>query len=170
MRPTDPGAPPVNTAVAREERDVRISALLKFGFWLTVVLTVALLALWGLFRLFAAQERSHQRALAAGVSASLRRTPSEPRLEALPLRLRAQLRASEDARLSSYGWIDRSAGIARIPIDRAMELIVARGVPGGSPFPPGEAPVPAGSSPASSSPAPSSPAAPSSAPVGAAPR
>lgn len=27
--------------------------------------------------------------------------------------------------LSEYGWIDRPAGIARIPIDRAMELIAA---------------------------------------------
>jgi hypothetical protein len=26
-------------------------------------------------------------------------------------------------RLSSYGWVDRRAGIAHIPIDRAMELV-----------------------------------------------
>jgi len=30
--------------------------------------------------------------------------------------------------LDSYGWIDRSHGIAKIPIERAMALLVARGV------------------------------------------
>lgn len=29
--------------------------------------------------------------------------------------------------LSSYGWIDRSKGLVRIPIDEAMRMIVARG-------------------------------------------
>jgi len=37
--------------------------------------------------------------------------------------------AEEQAQLSSYGWINRDAGIAHIPIDRAMEIIVARGLP-----------------------------------------
>lgn len=31
--------------------------------------------------------------------------------------------------LGGYGWIDQSAGIARIPIDTAMELLVAEGLP-----------------------------------------
>jgi cytoskeletal protein RodZ len=144
MRPTELD-PPVNAKVAREERDVRISAVLWFGFWLLVAAVVIHVGLWGLFRLFAAQERSVQRTLAPGVSASLKRTPSMPRLEPLPLAPRSALRASEDARLSSYGWVDRANGVARIPIDRAMELIVQTGVPGGKPLPPNtaEAPVPA---------------------------
>jgi hypothetical protein len=32
-------------------------------------------------------------------------------------------------KLNSYGWIDRSNGIVRIPIDRAMDLILQRGLP-----------------------------------------
>lgn len=38
-----------------------------------------------------------------------------------------QLRARQVARLGSWGWVDRQAGVAHIPIDEAMEL-VARGV------------------------------------------
>ncbi len=30
-------------------------------------------------------------------------------------------------RLHSYGWIDRSRGVVRIPIERAMELVEAEG-------------------------------------------
>ena len=41
----------------------------------------------------------------------------------------AELRAAEDAVLYSYGWVDRAAGIVRIPIDRAMEVLVQRGLP-----------------------------------------
>jgi hypothetical protein len=31
--------------------------------------------------------------------------------------------------LSSYGWLDRNAGVVRIPIDRAMKMTVERGLP-----------------------------------------
>lgn len=36
-----------------------------------------------------------------------------------------QLRATQEGELSSYGWIDRNRGIVRLPIDRAMDLVVA---------------------------------------------
>jgi len=146
MRPTDPH-PPVNTNVAREEKDVRISAILWFGFWLFAVAIVIHVGIWGLFRLFAAQARSEQPVLEPNVAASLKRTPSEPRLEPLPLASRRALAAAEDARLSSYAWVDRSGGVARIPIARAMRLIVERGVPGGKPFPVVATPAPAGTPP-----------------------
>jgi hypothetical protein len=34
----------------------------------------------------------------------------------------------QNAILNGYGWIDRDKGIARIPIDRAMELMLERGL------------------------------------------
>jgi len=41
----------------------------------------------------------------------------------------ADLHAREDLLLDHYSWIDRSKGTVRIPIERAMELIVQRGLP-----------------------------------------
>ena len=35
------------------------------------------------------------------------------------------LRAHEDSVLTSYGWVNRQNGTVRIPIDRAMELVVS---------------------------------------------
>lgn len=35
-------------------------------------------------------------------------------------------RAYEDERLASYGWVDKASGVAHIPIERAMELMLAR--------------------------------------------
>ena len=36
------------------------------------------------------------------------------------------LRAREDAEITNYGWINRTSGIVRIPISRAMELVLAK--------------------------------------------
>ena len=36
-----------------------------------------------------------------------------------------ELRGKEQGASTTYGWVDHSAGIVRLPIDRAMELVVA---------------------------------------------
>jgi hypothetical protein len=35
----------------------------------------------------------------------------------------------QEDQLNSYGWVDEKAGVAHIPIERAMELTVQRGLP-----------------------------------------
>ena len=35
----------------------------------------------------------------------------------------------QENQLNSYGWVDEKAGVAHIPIDRAMAMMVERGVP-----------------------------------------
>jgi hypothetical protein len=54
------------------------------------------------------------------------RLPPEPRLEIDSGANLARLRAEEDARLNGYGWVDKRAGVVRIPIERAMVLMVER--------------------------------------------
>lgn len=39
------------------------------------------------------------------------------------------LRAAEEARLTTYGWTDRKTGHAHIPIDAAMQKVLERGFP-----------------------------------------
>ena len=34
------------------------------------------------------------------------------------------LKSAQQGQLSSYSWVDRKAGVAAIPIDRAMQLVV----------------------------------------------
>jgi hypothetical protein len=56
--------------------------------------------------------------------------PAPPILEVKPkLTLKAQ-RSREDALLENYGWVDQGQRIARIPIERAMQLLAERGLPG----------------------------------------
>jgi hypothetical protein len=51
-------------------------------------------------------------------------TPPSPRLQAAPRPDLAALRAAADGRLEHYGWVDRTAGVAHVPIERAMALLV----------------------------------------------
>ena len=73
--------------------------------------------------------------------------PPEPRLQtAAPLDLK-HYRDDQEKILAGYGWVDSQAGIVRIPVDRAMDLLLQKGYPvrGSSPAKrPGEdAPGPA---------------------------
>ena len=36
---------------------------------------------------------------------------------------------NQENQLNSYGWVDEKAGVAHIPIERAMELVVQQGLP-----------------------------------------
>ena len=53
----------------------------------------------------------------------------QPRLEVKPGASLAELHAAENVDLNSYGWIDRKNGTMRIPIERAMQLLIERGLP-----------------------------------------
>jgi len=52
-------------------------------------------------------------------------TPPSPRLQSHPTHAMDELRALENETMESYGWIDEQAGIAHIPIERALELYAA---------------------------------------------
>jgi hypothetical protein len=52
-----------------------------------------------------------------------------PDLQVASSRDYQNIRAAEEAQLHSYRWVDHEAGIAAIPIERAMEILVQRGLP-----------------------------------------
>jgi hypothetical protein len=56
----------------------------------------------------------------------------------------ADMHAREDLLLTHYSYVDQSQGKLRIPIDRAMELIVERGLPVASQAPASTGPLMAG--------------------------
>ena len=55
--------------------------------------------------------------------------PPEPRIEVAPYEQFQQLHAHEEHVLSTYAWVDKQAGTVRIPIDRAIDLLAAKGLP-----------------------------------------
>lgn len=53
----------------------------------------------------------------------------QPRLETDERTEINDFRVGEEDKLNSYGWVDQNAGVVRIPIDRAIDLIAQRGLP-----------------------------------------
>ena len=111
---------------AHETSDASIRHLLIFGVGLFLVLIAGLVFSRVVFRYFV----GHQ---GLGPPASpfenVRTLPPEPRLQvAAPMDLK-QYKAAQDEVLNSYGWVDQQAGVVRIPIERAMDLLLQRGFP-----------------------------------------
>ena len=51
----------------------------------------------------------------------------EPALQKTPQHDLQNFEREQRAALSGYGWVDRSKGLARIPIEQAMQMVAARG-------------------------------------------
>jgi hypothetical protein len=119
-----------------EESDVNIRGIVKFGFGLSVAIVVVCLLVWGLFALFYARAVKNESAPPPLYRSE--RLPPEPRLQGmpghqdLPSEDIKDFRKRENAELNSYGWVippsGDQAGIVHIPIERAKELIVERGL------------------------------------------
>lgn len=58
-----------------------------------------------------------------------RELPPAPRLEPQPRHDLREWLARERALLGSYAWVDREAGVVRIPIGRAIEILAEEGLP-----------------------------------------
>ena len=116
-------------AVHHETTDVNIRGILAFGVGLIVVAAVIHLFVWVVFGYFEAREARQPQAAYPLARQQEQRLPPEPRLQTNPREDLRELRAAENEALTTYGWIDRSAGVVRIPIDEAMRLTVERGLP-----------------------------------------
>jgi hypothetical protein len=115
--------------VHHETSDANIAGVLGFGLGLMVSAIVIHLLVLVLFQYFQGREARRVPAeypLAASQGARL---PPEPRLQTNPREDLRELRATEDELLGSYGWVDKNAGVVRIPIDAAMKLTLERGLP-----------------------------------------
>jgi hypothetical protein len=128
-RPHAAPDPAANPEVHHEHSDVNINGIFAFAAALVVVAAVVHLLVFVLFRFFdarAGQRVTPQFPLAIEQE---NRLPPEPRLQTNPRQDLAELRTKEDQTLTSYGWVDKNAGIVRIPIDEAIKLTLERGLP-----------------------------------------
>jgi hypothetical protein len=111
-----------------ERKDVDVISLFTIVLMLFVSCVVIFLVVTIMMHYFKSNEPS-KTAGQANIPATHAEEFPRPRLEIRPGASLAELRAAEDVDLNSYGWIDRNAGTVRIPIDHAMQLILARGLP-----------------------------------------
>ena len=126
-----------NEPVARESlernhecRDAPIRGIL-ISATVIVLMTAGCMALvWIALAALAKSRPFDASATARGVITApdlrlLQRFPT-PNLQVNPHDDLVALRAREEAELNGYGWVNRSNGMVRIPVERAMELILQR--------------------------------------------
>ena len=118
-----------DVGVQHETSDVNIVSILGFGVGLLIAAVMVHLLVFVLFRYFESRERGRVPPEYPLARSQQDRVPPEPRLQTDPRQDLIDLRAKEDAWLGSYGWVDRNAGVVRIPIDAAMKLTLERGLP-----------------------------------------
>jgi hypothetical protein len=124
-----PGDGSENPGVHHETTDVNFRAILAFGGGMIVVGVGISFLVWLLFGYFTSREAQRVPPEYPLAVSQGERVPPEPRLQTAPREDLRDLRASEDAVLDSYGWVDKNAGIVRIPIDEAIRLTLERGLP-----------------------------------------
>ena len=112
-----------------EHRDVNVFALGKFAIGLIIVAIFCVGLVAGVFQYLLHREGGAPLSRMESPAQDARQLPPEPRLEETPAQDLGEMRAAENKMQSTYGWLDESAGSVRLPIDRAMDLVVQRGLP-----------------------------------------
>jgi hypothetical protein len=121
-----PHAPP--TGQGHEGYEVQLRPVVLSGVVLVLSIVLVFVMMGWLFNTL--MTRQAARDVAPSPLARTRPAlPAEPRLQVAPAQELQQLHADEEAALQSYGWINQAAGIVRIPIERAMDLVYERGLP-----------------------------------------
>jgi hypothetical protein len=109
-----------------ERRDANIPALLKLALGLAILIAVTLVAVNWTFKIF-------DQLLPLGPPAApfeqTRQLPPSPRLQAAPHVELKDYCVAQQKNVDSYAWVDQQQGTVRIPIDRAMDLILQQGLP-----------------------------------------
>jgi hypothetical protein len=124
----------VDPSLGYEKRDAHPAALLQFGFWMAVVLALTLVAMKWTFDFFSRTEPLG--APASPFAKQENQIPPRPRLQVEPhLELKDYCEAQQQ-QVDTYGWVDKQSGIVRVPIDRAMDMVLTRGLPARPAMPP----------------------------------
>jgi hypothetical protein len=117
--------PPPPERGGYEKRDAPPKLVVASLAGLLALVGVGALAAWAIL---AGYDGGHPAPLPTGFdkAASL---PATPRLEVDQTRDRIALERQAEAHLTGYGWTNQAAGLAHIPIERAMALQAAEGWP-----------------------------------------
>lgn len=113
-------------APAYETRDASTNGVLGFLVVLFAVINLILFGTWRLFRHFSVAE---QPPAPASSFANVRQVPPRPELQVNGREDFQEMYAAQRGELETYAWQDRKAGVVRIPIDRAMDVLLQKGLP-----------------------------------------
>ena|SRR5579862_1938729 len=109
--------------------NVNARAVAIFAAGLAAIGAIVFLAVWAVFGYFNARQGADSEREYPLAAQQEQRLPPEPRLQTNPRGDLRELRDQENDLLTKYRWVDKNTGVVRIPIDRAMQLTLERGLP-----------------------------------------
>ena len=109
-----------------ETRDVTGRPMVWAALGLIILTIAGLVASWLAFTYFVEVQKLGP---PASPFENARELPPPPRLQVKPAEDLKGYKNEVDTQLNNYGWVDKNAGVVRIPIERAMELSLERGFP-----------------------------------------
>lgn len=119
--------PQIERSWGYERTDASPRGLVYFALFIAAILAVTAIALIWLFKHY--EKTENPGSAVAAPFTGVEPLPPPPRIQSNPGADMQSYFQSQQNLLNSYGWIDRQNGIVRLPIDRAMELILERGLP-----------------------------------------
>jgi hypothetical protein len=143
------GSRPAHDDAGGFDSEINVRSVIEVAIWLAVTTVVALVVGYFLYKGLGRWSERQDPAASPLAEANVAVEPPEPHLQAHPEIELAQLRQANRERLNQWGWVDKSAGVAHMPIDEAISRLAV--------------PEPAPAAPAT--PADSAPAGPESAPA-----
>lgn len=117
-----------NPDIRHEESDINVRAIIWFMVVLTVIVLAVDGAMFGLFKLLDHMEVKNE-PVVSPLALPAGQPPGAPGLQTEPWTDLKKFRAEQLAHLHRYGWVDEPGGVARIPIDKAKELLLKKGLP-----------------------------------------
>ena len=111
-------------------RDVNSRAIFILGVVIIVIAALIHFSVWGVFRyLEKSEEAAGKERVAAPLILLKEKLPPEPRLQPNPGWDLDLMRQSEEKELNNYSWSDQNRGTVNLPIDRAKDLLLQKGLP-----------------------------------------
>lgn len=110
-----------------ERSDAHVKPLIVFLIAMAMTIAASFVFTAGLFEFLTQRERTLDRVPSPVKVAD--EMPGGPRLQVVPgLDLR-ELEAAQQDRLNGYGWVDEGGRVVHIPIDKAIGVVVEKGLP-----------------------------------------
>ena len=131
------GQPPRHTDVAFEERDIKVGTIYRYLLALGLAVVASSLICVYILRFAARFAASRHAPPPPSREAHQKELPPEPRLQGFGFPgqkadpqadLRRKIQDDVEAN-EKLDWIDRSSGIAQIPVKEAMKIIAEKGLP-----------------------------------------
>jgi hypothetical protein len=128
IEPSQAPHTPHHPSGGHETKDASVRSLIIFAVSMAGTIFLVCVGMVGVFRYF-----GHHQTLGPPASPFEQGRPLPgpglPRLQVAPRQDLEQVLQQQNEILNSYAWVDQKSGIVRIPVERAMDLLIQRGFP-----------------------------------------